>query len=101
MNSTATAKSRPVPGEDKRMIDEPRWWPAWPLLPIKRPSADPHAMSQCAVIVDKRSASNDGPWEGEIKVYMTTLGGVPINDDTETLTYSSVGALLLDEWIVD
>ena len=99
MNQAALA--RPVPGEDKRMIDEPQWWPAWPLLPVKRPvQVDGGYQTECGVVRDKRAAFNDEPWPGTITVRLSLLG-LPVTKETPTQEYESVDAMLNDGWVVD
>lgn len=95
------AEQRERFAQDARFITTTNDWPRWPLLPVKRSSAQPDCGLMFSGDIDK----------GEIVVYAgLNLYGVPLTPGTyaqwfataqEKIIYESVPALQAAGWRVD
>ena len=97
----AKAEQAPVLGEDKRMIDEPKWWPCHPKLPVKRYKKK-GAMPEMGVILapltrpeDEQTTNMDRKIIYLVDMYQT------IDDQSSYVAYGDTDTLLADGWIVD
>lgn len=79
---------------DLDMMKDPRRWPAWPVLPVKR---DSNGNYQLGVII---AAKGQLTW-----VYLCNYWGLVAKTESlknaKILKYPSLDALLDDGWIVD
>ena len=79
------------------MMRNPREWPYWPALPVKRLPAG-GGWPECGIIVEA-----GGPFvAGGPTVYMVNIHAPePITPETARHTYPSFEALVADGWVVD
>lgn len=82
------------PGDDLEMINSPDLWPCWPLLPLKNPKMDDPNMpgtSAPGVII----------YTNPTRVILGCMFLMNFTDDTPSIQYESVQAMLDAGWIVD
>jgi hypothetical protein len=82
---------------DIAIMRDPDAWPAWPVLPLKRP-AGRYEFPECGFVLDSQVEATD-PWV----VYQGTIYEVQetLRDKSKHLEYDSPEAIVTAGWIVD
>lgn len=80
--------------KDRKMMSNPKTWPNWPLLPVKRETANGYEVGVIAAIKGQLT------W-----VYLCNFWGLVAKSesmkDARILKYNSLDELLAAGWIVD